>query len=122
MINAIGIAFILSKKPEKKKKVYLNDRFALIDIFESKDVYDSDGNPLVELTCKYSIYLDEKYYCKSLDDYTGQIFPFLKEKIGNGLVRNLNYYSSRIDIYDKKPPVKEIRGLMEQVINYTRPN
>ena len=118
MINAIGIAFILSNKPEKKKKVYLNDRFALIDIFDSKDVYDSEGNPLVELTCKYSIYLDEKYYCKSLEDYTGQVFPFLKEKIGKGLVRNLNYYSSHIDIYDKKPPVKEIRNLMEQVINY----
>ncbi|ENQ3076886.1 cytoplasmic protein [Bacillus multifaciens] len=118
MINAIGIAFILSNKPEKKKKVYLNDRFALIDVFESKDVYDSEGNLLVELTCKYSVYLDEKYYCKSLEDYTGQIFPFLKEKIGKGLVRNLNYYSSHIDIYDKKPPVKEIRNLMEQVINY----
>ncbi|WP_410982820.1 cytoplasmic protein [Bacillus cereus] len=118
MINALGLAFILSNKPEKKKKVYLNDRFALIDIIESKDVYDSEGNPLVELTCKYSIYLDEKYYCKSLDDYTGQVFPFLSAKIGKGLVRNLNYHSSYVDVYDKKPPVKEIRSRMEEVIHY----
>ncbi|MDZ5609506.1 cytoplasmic protein [Bacillus pseudomycoides] len=118
MINALGLAFILSNKPEKKK-VYLNDRFALIDIIESKDVYDSEGNPLVELTCKYSIYLDEKYYCKSLDDYTGQVFPFLSAKIGKGLIRNLNYHFSYVDVYDKKPPVKEIRSRMEQVINYT---
>lgn len=118
LINALGLAFILSNKPEKKKKVYLNDRFALIDIIESKDVYDSEGNPLVELTCKYSIYLDEKYYCKSLEDYTGQVFPFLSAKIGRGLVRNLNYYFSYVDVYDKKPPVKEIRNLMKQIINY----
>ncbi|ABS22205.1 cytoplasmic protein [Bacillus cytotoxicus] len=117
MINAIGLAFILSNKLEKKKRVYLNDRFALIDILESKEVYDSEGNPLVELTCKYSIYLDEKYYCKSLDDYTGQVFPFLSAKVGKGLVRNLNYYFSHIDLYDKKPPVKEIRQLMKQVIH-----
>ncbi|RFT61566.1 cytoplasmic protein, partial [Bacillus clarus] len=53
MINAVGLAFILTNKLEKKKKVYLNDKFALIDIIDAKEVYDSEGNPLVELTCKY---------------------------------------------------------------------
>ncbi|HDR6248436.1 TPA: hypothetical protein QCU24_006392, partial [Bacillus cereus] len=56
-------------------------------------------------------------YCKSLDDYTGQVFPFLSAKIGKGLLRNLNYYFSYVDAYDKKPPVKEIRPLMKQVTN-----
>jgi len=117
LINAIGLVFILTNKHEKKKKVYLNEKFALIDIIDSKEVIDDEGNPLVELTCKYSIYLDEKYYCKSLDDYTGQVFPFLSAKIGKGLLRNLNYYFSYVDAYDKKPPVKEIRPLMKQVTN-----
>ncbi|MCU5036988.1 cytoplasmic protein, partial [Bacillus cereus] len=56
MINAIGLVFILTNKHEKKKKVYLNEKFALIDIIDSKEVFDDEGNPLVELTCKYSIY------------------------------------------------------------------
>ncbi len=44
-------------------------------------------------------------------------FPFLSAKIGKGLLRNLNYYFSYVDAYDKKPPVKEIRPLMKQVTN-----
>ena len=59
LINAIGLVFILTNKHEKKKKVYLNEKFALIDIIDSKEVIDDEGNSLVELTCKYSIYLDE---------------------------------------------------------------
>ena len=93
----------------KKKKVYLNEKFALIDIIDSKEVIDDEGNSLVELTCKYSIYLDEKYYCKSLDDYTGQVF--LSAKIGKGLLRNLNYYFSYVDAYDKNHPLKKLDHL-----------
>ena len=73
MINAIGLVLYLQINT-RKKKVYLNEKFALIDIIDSKEVFDDEGNPLVELTCKYSIYLDEKYYCKSLDDYTDKYF------------------------------------------------
>ena len=58
MINAIGLVLYLQINT-RKKKVYLNEKFALIDIIDSKEVFDDEGNPLVELTCKYSIYLDE---------------------------------------------------------------
>lgn len=71
LINVIGFVFIFINKYEKKKKVYLNEKFVLIDIIDFKEVFDDEGNFLVELICKYSIYLDEKYYCKFFDDYIG---------------------------------------------------
>ena len=43
LINAIGLVFILTNKHEKRKKVYLNEKFALIDIIDSKEVIDDEG-------------------------------------------------------------------------------
>ncbi|MDZ4541633.1 cytoplasmic protein [Bacillus cereus] len=117
MINAIGIAVILSYDFNNRNKVYLNETNALIEIIESKNMIDYEGNPVIELTCKYSILIDRDIDCKSLDDYAGKVFPFLSSIVGRGLVRNENYRFSFTDTTtNKQPQPKHIKEIIEDFL------
>ncbi|MGG2091908.1 cytoplasmic protein [Bacillus sp. S13(2024)] len=113
MINAIGIAVIISYDLNIKDKIYFKDNNALIEIIESKNKFDYEGNPLLELTCKYSIFMEEDINCKSLDDYAGHVFPFLNSKVKNMLVRNENYHFSHIN----QSNLKSIKEIMNEILN-----
>ncbi|MBL3820740.1 cytoplasmic protein [Bacillus sp. BSL6] len=118
MINAIGIAVILSYDFNNKNKVFLNKNNAIVEIIESKKMIDYKGNPVIELTCKYSILLDIDIDCKSLDDYAGKVFPFLSSVVGYGLVRNENYLFSYTDkTTNKQPHPKHIKEIIEDLLN-----
>ncbi|PEF99665.1 cytoplasmic protein [Bacillus toyonensis] len=117
MINAIGIAVILSYDFNNKNKVYLSESNALIEVIESKNMIDYEGNPVIELTCKYSILIDRDIDCKSLDDYAGKVFPFLSSVVEYGLVRNENYHFSYTDkTTNKQPQPKHIKEIIEDLL------
>ncbi|PHA38303.1 cytoplasmic protein [Bacillus wiedmannii] len=117
MINAIGIAVILSYDFNNKNKVYLNENNALIEIIESNNMIDYKGNPVIELTCKYSILIDRELDCKSLDDYAGKVFPFLSSVVGQGLVRNENFCFSYTDTTTyKQPQPKHMKEILEDLL------
>ncbi|PFY54905.1 cytoplasmic protein [Bacillus toyonensis] len=117
MINAIGIAVILSYDFNNKNKVYLNKSNALIEIIKSKNMIDYGGNPVIELTCKYSILIDRDADCKSLDDYAGKVFPFLSSVVEIGLVRNENYHFAYTDATTyNQPQPKHIKEIIEDLL------
>ncbi|MEF7557351.1 cytoplasmic protein [Bacillus thuringiensis] len=118
MINAIGIAVILSYDFNNRNKFFLNENNALVEIIESKKMIDYKGNPVIELTCKYSILIDRDIDCKSLDDYAGKVFPFLSSVVGHGLVRTENYRFSFTDTpTNKQPQPKHIKEIIEDFLN-----
>ncbi|MEB9947043.1 cytoplasmic protein [Bacillus cereus] len=116
MINAIGIAVILSYDFNNKNKVYLNESNALIEIIDSKNMFDYKGNPVIELTCKYSILMERDIDCKSLDDYAGKVYPFLSSIVESGLVRNENYRFSYVDSTTKQTHPKHIKEILEDLL------
>lgn len=92
MVNATGFVTFLTYHLDPK--FYINRDHNLIKISSYKTVHDLEGNPAFEVTCKYSVYLPVHYECKSLEDYTGKVYPFLVRFLKNIVrteVHNLSY-------------------------------
>jgi hypothetical protein len=85
MVNATGFVTFLTYKLDPK--FYINRDHNLIKISSFKTVNDVDGNPAFEVTCKYSVYLPVHYECKSLEDYTGKVYPFLVNFLKRNIIR-----------------------------------
>ncbi|KUF27513.1 hypothetical protein AMR94_23190 [Bacillus sp. G3(2015)] len=111
MINAIGIAVILSYDFTNKGIFHVKQCNALIESINSKSMKDYKGNPVLEITCKYSILMEEDNECKTIDDYAGKISPFLRSIVGSGLVRTENYYLNHVD-----KPTKHINEIINELL------
>lgn len=93
MVNANGFVTFLTYNLDPK--FYINRDHNLIKISSYKNVNDSEGNPAYEVTCNYSVYLPVHYECRSLEDYTGKVYPFLVHFLKRNIIRtevhNLTY-------------------------------
>ncbi|WP_445491032.1 hypothetical protein [Niallia sp. 03133] len=95
MIEAIGVVYFnhkiyntsayakqLEAKIKKTKNKY-KDAFKVVSI--SDPFQESDGI-FVRVSCSYQIYMTENFHCKSIDDYTGQVFPTLRERLPYNII------------------------------------
>ncbi|KAB7673088.1 hypothetical protein [Bacillus sp. B1-b2] len=95
MIEAIGIVEFHYKptrttnykenvtKRINGKKNKFDDSFEVITVSEP---YDLEGDINVRVSCSFTIYMYEKAYCKHPEDYVGQVFPTLKERITSNVI------------------------------------
>ncbi|WP_172369542.1 hypothetical protein [Sporosarcina jiandibaonis] len=95
MIYASGVVTFLSTNKKFNSKKYKRRTIALEVIREIPSEDDAPGKTV----CKYVALLPRSYECKSLEDYTGKIKPFLQKSIDNIIVTvqvsHLNYASDR---------------------------
>lgn len=101
MVNAIGYVTFLTYELNHKFSIRKNHN--VIKIHSYKEVADQYNRPAYEVTCKYSIYLPAHYECKSLEDYTGRVYPFLEQ-----FLRNI----TRTEVHSltyKEPPIRSRR-------------
>ncbi|PGC13805.1 cytoplasmic protein [Bacillus toyonensis] len=111
MINAIGIAVILSYDFTKQEDFQIKHNNALVEPISSRKMINYEGKPVLEITCKYSILMDEDTECKTINDYAGKISPFLRSIVGLGLVRTENYHLHHVD-----KPTKHIKEIIEELL------
>ncbi|HWJ79601.1 MAG TPA: hypothetical protein VNR61_16145 [Niallia sp.] len=95
MIEAIGIVEFHYKptrttkykenvtKRINGKRNKFDDSFEVISVSEP---YDLEGDIHVRVSCSFTIYMYEKAYCKNTEDYVGQVFPTLKERITPNII------------------------------------
>lgn len=95
MIYASGIvSFLLKPKPiikMRRKKLSLE----VIEGYYSEDSSDS----IRKVACKFTAILPRSFECKSLEDYTGKIKPYIQKETNNVIVSvevsHLNYLSNQ---------------------------
>lgn len=95
MIYASGIvSFLLKPEP----KIKMNRKYITLEVIEG---YYSEvsGDSTRKVACKFTAILPRNFKCKSLEDYTGRIKPFIEKETRNVIVSvevsHLNYLSSR---------------------------
>lgn len=101
MVNAIGYVTFLTYELNQKFSIRKNHN--VIKLHSYKEIADLYNRPAYEVTCKYSVYLPAHYECKSLEDYTGRVYPFLEHFLRNIIrteVHSLTY---------KEPPIRKRR-------------
>ena len=93
MIYASGVVTFLSNNKKFTSKKFKSRTIALefIEEIHSEDVSTS------KTICKYVALLPRSYECRSLEDYTGRVKPFLQKSIDTPVVSvqvsHLNYAS-----------------------------
>ncbi len=107
MIHATGLVTFLSYTLNTNNKIYKQSKNVHMEITDYQNVIDIDNQSAIKVTCKYSILIPEKYQCKSLEDYTGQVFPALKVHI-NRIVRTEVYNITYVP-----PSINHIRKAMK---------
>ena len=104
LIYASGIvSFLLQPKPIIKMK----RKYITLEVI--KGYYSEDnGDSTRKVACKFTAILPRSFDCRSLEDYTGRIKPFIQKETNNVIasveVSHLNYLSSRAmdSIYGKR--------------------
>jgi hypothetical protein len=93
MIYASGVVTFLSNNKKFNSRKFKGRTIALEVIEEMPPKNGSTGKTI----CKYVALLPRSYECKSLEDYTGRVKPFLQKSISNVIVSvqvsHLNYAS-----------------------------
>lgn len=95
MIYASGVvSFLLKPKPIiKMKRKYIT--LQAIEGYYSED----NGDSARKVACKFTVILPRNFDCRSLEDYTGRIKPFIEKETNNVIVlvevSHLNYLSNR---------------------------
>ena len=93
MIYASGVVTFLSNNKKLTRKAFNSRTIALEFIEEIHSMDDSTSKTI----CKYVVLLPRSYECKTLEDYTGKIKPFLQKSIETPIVSvqvsHLNYAS-----------------------------
>lgn len=91
MIYASGVVTFLSNNKKFNSKKLKRKTIALEVVEEIPAEDDLPGKTI----CKYVALLPRSYECKSLEDYTGRVKPFLQKSINNVIVSvqvsHLNY-------------------------------
>jgi hypothetical protein len=91
MIYASGVVTFLTNNKKFTSKKLKRKTIALEVIEEILAEDDLPGKTI----CKYVALLPRSYECKSLEDYTGRVKPFLQKSISNVIVSvqvsHLNY-------------------------------
>jgi len=82
MIGIIGVATIRSLDVNIEKKLNIKNDTSIIKVIKSTTRLNQAKLPLTECEVKFFIQMRANPDCKSLDDYTGQVFPFLKNLLG----------------------------------------
>lgn len=95
MIHASGTVdfyYKTTKSPTYKKyitnkinkiKTPYRDKFKVLSISEP---FEKNDQIHVRISCSFQLYMQESYYRKSLDDYVGQVFPTLKERLSSDII------------------------------------
>ena len=98
MIYARGVVSFLSNNMDPLSIVKLNKKKITLEVIRKIPLGDSSGL-IGKITCKFIVMLPRSYECKSLEDYTGKVKPFLQEFIKNVItsveISHLNYSSSQ---------------------------
>ncbi|QUW21956.1 hypothetical protein JSQ81_19655 [Sporosarcina sp. Marseille-Q4063] len=93
MIYASGVVTFLSNNKNFKK---YKRRTIALEVIE--EIPAEDDSP-AKTVCKYVALLPRSYECRSLEDYTGRVKPFLQKSISSIIVSvqvsHLNYASDR---------------------------
>jgi len=72
----------ITNKINKLKNPY-RDKFKVLAISEP---FEKNEQMHVRISCSFQLYMQESYYRKSLDDYVGQVFPTLKERLSPDVI------------------------------------
>lgn len=95
MIFASGIVSFLT---EPKPKTRINRKFITLKVI--KNYYPEDSiNKARKIACRFTVILPKSYECRSLEDYTGKIKPFIEKETHNIVtsleISHLNYLSTQ---------------------------
>ncbi|MCZ2258126.1 hypothetical protein [Sporosarcina sp. G11-34] len=97
MIYASGVVSFLSNNTDRKSIVNRRNRTITLEFIE-RIPSENNGSTSEKITCKFTVLLPRSYECKTLEDYTGKIKPFLQASIKKVIVSvaisHLNYASS----------------------------
>ncbi|MFT8323019.1 MAG: hypothetical protein ABF649_19305 [Bacillus sp. (in: firmicutes)] len=111
MIQAVGVVYFnykinniskysnyIQTKINKLKNKY-KDKFEIIAISEP---FADGENQLVRVSCSFQIYMFENFYRQSIDDYVGQVFPTLKERLPVKVISTQVHHLSKVSDNRKK--------------------
>ena len=95
MIYASGIvSFLLMPKP----KIKMKRKYITLEVIEGY-YSEINGDSTRKVACKFTAIIPKSFECRSLEDYTGRIKPFIEKETRNVIlsveVSHLNYLSSR---------------------------
>lgn len=95
MIYASGVVSFLSNNRDFKSIVNRKNKNISLEVRERSTSQEEND----KISCKFTALLPRSYECKTLEDYTGKIKPFLQQAIRTTIVSvevsHLNYASSR---------------------------
>lgn len=99
MIYASGVVTLLLNNKASDSIKKLKSRTVSLEVIEEITPADSNGST-GKIICKYTAILPRSFECKTLEDYTGKIKPFLQKSIDNVIisvqVSHLNYASAKV--------------------------
>ena len=107
LIYASGVVSFLSKSTETIGKFNLENDIISMKVVEKNELRAKDlSGSVVKITCTFRAILPRSYECKSLEDYTGKIKPFLQKSLNNIIIsveiRHLNYSSKNRLVRDPR--------------------
>ncbi|MFB7158608.1 hypothetical protein [Lysinibacillus sp. NPDC056232] len=86
MIGVVGIASIRSCYSKIENNTIVENDSATIKILKSNTTI-IDGENYTDCEVKFLIRMQTNIECKSLDDYVGHVYPFLKNLIKGTITR-----------------------------------
>lgn len=98
MIYASGVVTFLANEKETNTFKKFKRKTITLELMEV--VFSTDSNSLTrKISCKFTAILPRSFECKSLEDYTGKIKPYLQKSIKHTIVSvqvsHLNYLSEQ---------------------------
>lgn len=98
MIYASGVVTILTKSGEKLPIRRLKAKMITLEVIE--EIIPAEHNEWTgKVIGKFTAILPRSFECRSLEDYTGKVKPFLQQSIGSLIVSvqvsHLNYLSEQ---------------------------
>lgn len=93
MIYASGVVSFLTDGKKSPGKFDFKNDVILLEVI-GKNSGDCDGSA-IKVICKFNALIPRSFECKSLEDYTGKIKPFLQKFIQSTVlsveIHHLNY-------------------------------
>jgi len=98
MIRAKGVVYILANCAEPLEKFTFKNKKVSLKVIGTTPLASEDGNgTAIKIACTYIATLPRSFECRSLEDYTGRIQPFLEKSIKRVVIgveiNYLNYMS-----------------------------
>lgn len=98
MIYASGVVTFLTKSGEKLSIRKLKAKMITLEVIE--EILPAEHNEWTgKVIGKFTAILPRSFECRSLEDYTGKVKPFLQQSIGGVIVSvqvsHLNYLSEQ---------------------------